>query len=99
VVTIESTAKDKRRNGVISVSNDSIADVALQTHQTTKITAALRCDVCNSPIEGEPTGRGLLMWTRGGEVRLDEEPALCANCSTAIGVTALAAWNVEEDEG
>jgi hypothetical protein len=38
------------------------------------------------------------MWTRGDEVRF-EEPALCGRCATAIGVTALAAWSVEEEEG
>ena len=105
-MTIESAAKKKQRSvGVggtgrlLSVPIDPIADASLQTHQTTGITAALRCDVCNSPIEGEPMGRGLLMWSRGGEVRLDEEPALCPNCSVAIGVSALAAWSVEEEGG
>jgi hypothetical protein len=28
-----------------------------------------------------------------------EEPALCERCATAIGVSAVAAWSVEEDEG
>lgn len=81
-----------------SVSIDPIADAALQTHQTVKQSALLRCDVCNEPIEGEPPGRGLYVWTRGDEVRR-EEPALCPSCSTAIGVSALAAWSVEEEEG
>ena len=35
---------------------------------------------------------------RGEEVRI-EEPPLCAACATAIGVTALAQWSVEEEEG
>jgi hypothetical protein len=82
----------------MSVSIDAIADAALQTHQTTKGSTVLRCDVCDEQIDGEPSGRGLYMWTRGDEVRF-EEPALCPRCSTAIGVTALAAWNVEEEEG
>jgi hypothetical protein len=81
-----------------SVSIDSIADASLQTHQTIRGSTAIRCDHCGEPIEGEPAGRGLYMWTRGGERRF-EEPALCRNCSVAIGVTALHASTVEEEEG
>jgi hypothetical protein len=82
----------------ISVSIDAIADASLQTHQTAKGSLGLRCDNCDEVIEGEPSGRGLYMWTRGEERRF-EEPALCTRCSVAIGVTALNAWNVEEEEG
>ena len=81
-----------------SVSIDAVADASLQTYQTTKGSTAVHCDQCGEAIEGEPPGHGLYMWTRGDEVRF-EEPALCARCSTAIGVTALAAWDVEEEEG
>jgi hypothetical protein len=81
-----------------SVSIDPIADASLQTLQTDRGSTAVRCDNCDDPIEGEPFGRGLYMWTRGDEKRF-EEPALCARCSVAIGVSALAAWNVEEEEG
>lgn len=82
----------------MSVSIDAIADASLQSQRGAGSATELRCDVCDEPIEGEPSGRGLYMWTRGDEVRF-EEPALCARCSTAIGVTALAAWDVEEEEG
>jgi hypothetical protein len=82
----------------LAVSIDHIADAALQSQRLAAGATELRCDVCDEPIEGEPTGRGLYMWTRGDEVRF-EEPALCAQCATAIGVTALAAWAVEEEEG
>ena len=82
----------------ISVSIDSIADASLQTHQTVRGSTAIRCDHCGEPIEGEPAGRGLYMWSRGGERRF-EEPALCRSCSVAIGVTALHASTVEEEEG
>ena len=95
-MTIEIATSTPRRP--ISVSIDAIADAALQTHRVTAGFAELRCDACDEPIEGEPEGRGLYMWTRGDEVRF-EEPALCPRCATAIGVTALAAWNVEEEEG
>jgi hypothetical protein len=95
-VPIEISAKRLRRP--ISVSIDSIADAALVTQQTATGASELRCDVCDEPIEGEPSGRGLYMWTRGDEVRF-EEPVLCRRCSTAIHVTALAAWSIEEEEG
>ena len=83
---------------VFSVSIDGIADAALQAKRTDAGAAELRCDACDQPIEGEPAGSGLYMWTRGDEVRF-EEPALCGTCATAIGVTALLAWSVEEEEG
>ena len=49
-------------------------------------------------FEGDPGGSGLLVWTRGEEVRY-EEPPLCEHCSVAIGVTALVRWAEEEEEG
>jgi hypothetical protein len=82
----------------LSMSVDPIADLALRATSTDADPSAIQCDACNEPIEGEPAGRGLYVWTRGDEVRY-EEPPLCARCATAIGVTALAAWNVEEEEG
>ncbi|WP_165373000.1 hypothetical protein [Sorangium cellulosum] len=54
--------------------------------------------MCDSAIDGEPAGRGLYMWSRGDELRF-EEPALCGGCAVAIGMTALSAWNAEEEEG
>ncbi len=54
------------------------------------------CDSCGKRIEGEPAGRGLYIWTRGDEVRY-EEPPLCAACANAIGLAALALWELEED--
>jgi hypothetical protein len=93
---MESAAQKPR--GPISVSIDSIADAALLEQQAQSGPVELRCDQCNEPIDGEPSGRGLYMWTRGEEVRL-EEPALCSHCATVIGVTALASWSVEEEEG
>jgi len=83
----------------ISVSIDAVADAALQGFWSeNNPSQELSCDACNEPIEGEPAGHGLYMWTRGEERRF-EEPPLCRRCATAIGVTALAAWSVEEEEG
>lgn len=64
-----------------------------------------RCSVCNEQLEAEDDdngagmrGCGLLVWARGEERRY-EEPQLCPSCASAIGVTALQRWEIEEDEG
>jgi hypothetical protein len=63
-----------------------------------------RCNVCGERLEAEDEdgteirGRGLLVWTRGEERRY-EEPQLCPSCASAIGVSALQRWEIEEDEG
>jgi hypothetical protein len=67
-----------------------------------------RCSVCAEPLAPEEDddddssvgtrGRGLLVWARGEERRY-EEPHLCPGCASAIGVTALQRWEIEEDEG
>jgi len=54
------------------------------------------CDACGKRVEGEPAGRGLYIWTRGEETRY-EEPPLCSKCANAIGLAALAHWELEED--
>jgi hypothetical protein len=64
----------------------------------------VRCDVCDELVvedsdEGYAvTGRGLYVWARGDDVRY-EEPHLCAGCAAAVGVSALARWEIEEEEG
>jgi hypothetical protein len=68
---------------------------------------ARRCDVCagtlttdQSEADGDESvsGRGLLVWSRGDERRY-QEPPLCPSCATAIGVSALQRWEIEEEEG
>jgi hypothetical protein len=69
-------------------------------------TAASRCDACGESIadgEGAPQaygspGRGVYLWARGEETRLESVP-LCTACAAAIGMTALARWEIEEEEG
>jgi hypothetical protein len=63
------------------------------------------CDACGAPLpeDGEEDGYGIpgsgvYMWTRGDTVRLEKAP-LCPACSSAIGMTALARWEIEEEEG
>ncbi len=81
-----------------SASIDAVADLALRGGLEEPGTAELRCDACDELLEGEPNGRGLYVWSRGDELRI-EEPALCGKCATAIGVTALAGFSIEEEEG
>ena len=63
-----------------------------------------RCAVCEAPVPAEddsgyaPPGRGLMLWARGDERRV-EEPPLCASCAAAIGLSALRQWDIEEEEG
>ena len=69
-----------------------------------------RCDVCAEPLNPVATANddaasddsgpssGLLVWSRGEERRY-QEPPLCAQCATAIGVSALQRWEIEEEEG
>ena len=63
------------------------------------------CDACgSSPSETDAAdgyripGRGTYLWTRGDETRIESVP-LCASCASAIGMTALARWEIEEEEG
>jgi hypothetical protein len=65
-----------------------------------------RCDACGTALppatdddEGfAPPGTGVYMWSRGDEPRFEKVP-LCASCASAIGVTAMARWEIEEEEG
>lgn len=59
---------------------------------------SFECDACGKKVQGEPAGSGLYVWTRGEEVRY-EEPPLCVRCANAIGLAALAQWELEEDDG
>jgi hypothetical protein len=95
-VALEIQSQHRR---IFSASIDAVADAALRGRRSdSSLQDEVCCDACDEAIEGEPAGRGLYMWTRGDEVRF-EEPALCGHCATAIGVTALAAWSMEEEEG
>jgi len=58
----------------------------------------VQCDACGTEIEGEPAGHGLLVFPRGDDV-LREEPPLCERCAHAISMTALARWEMEEEDG
>jgi hypothetical protein len=62
-----------------------------------RIVRDYECDHCGRTFEGVPGGAGLLLWTRGEEVRY-EEPPLCEDCASQITVGALLKWEVEEEE-
>lgn len=55
------------------------------------------CDACGRHFEGAPGGAGLLVWTRGEDVRY-EEPPLCEECASEITIGALMKWELEQDE-
>lgn len=55
------------------------------------------CDACGESFEGQPFGAGLLVWTRGDEVRY-EEPPLCEDCAQQLSIGALLKWDSEEEE-
>ncbi len=57
-----------------------------------------RCHACDAEIEGEPAGKGFLLFVRG-ERPLIERPPLCERCAHAIGMTALFRFWMEEEEG
>lgn len=63
------------------------------------------CDACGAAVpEADEDdgyglgGEGVYVWTRGDAVRFEKAP-LCPSCASAIGVTALARWEIEEEEG
>lgn len=57
------------------------------------------CDLCGLDCEGTPSGSGLLLWSRGDELRIDEPP-LCEECASRITIGAVVKWASEgEEEG
>ena len=63
------------------------------------------CDACGEALDAIDDapgyaipGQGVYLWARGEETRLESVP-LCAACASAIGMTALARWEIEEEEG
>jgi hypothetical protein len=70
-----------------------------------QLDAVTRCDACDEPLPAvddsgaySPQGRAVYLWQRGGEPRFETAP-LCPACAAAIGMTALARWEIEEEEG
>jgi hypothetical protein len=81
-------------------------DVVVGTHDALFAAKAdERCDACGEPLvdleELGPygmSGEGVYLWARGDQVQFESVP-LCSACASAIGMTALARWEIEEEEG
>jgi hypothetical protein len=63
---------------------------------------AVGCDACGKPLAKDTAsdgygvpGRGVYLGAHG---ELESVP-LCTSCASAIGMTALARWEIEEEEG
>jgi hypothetical protein len=69
----------------------------LEEPEETVAPPSYQCDACARSFEGSPGGAGLLVWTRGEEVRY-EEPPLCEECAQEITIGALLKWDGEEEE-
>jgi len=68
-----------------------------------------RCDACGHDLlphellssddhERSNASHGVYLSARGDDIRLEKAP-LCGSCSTALGMTALMQWGIEEEEG
>jgi hypothetical protein len=87
-------------------SSDVPHDFVVASHDVLfAVSDEVLCDVCGAPLRAEAAseepdarGRGTYLWARGDDVRLEDVP-LCASCASAIGMTALARWEIEEEEG
>jgi hypothetical protein len=78
-------------------SSNLASDLAWEINAGSPEPRGFECDHCGKSFEGEPGGAGLLVWTRGEEVRL-EEPPLCEDCASSITIGALLKWNAEAEE-
>ncbi len=94
----DTLSHDESDDDGLPIISCAIDDVALAALKLREPIEAVTCNACDAPIRGEPAGRGLFMWKRGDDVQL-EEPPLCPRCATAIGVSALRHFEVEEEEG
>jgi hypothetical protein len=94
---IEPPAPEEKGEAVVVVSHETLFAAPAEP----------RCDACGAPLpvheDGDDDsydvpGEGVYVWTRGEQVRFEKAP-LCGDCASAIGVTALARWEIEEEEG
>ncbi len=88
-----------------AVPTDAALVATGEERDETRDEPEVRCDVCDAVIppadddEGfDIPGCGVYLWTRGDEVRFEKAP-LCGQCASAIGMSALARWEIEEEEG
>ena len=88
------------RSNLPAATQEPATEAAWASHDVLfEADEAVRCDACGgSVVEDQDVGRGVYVWTRGDEVRLEHVP-LCSSCAAAIGVAALGRWEIEEEEG
>ncbi len=55
------------------------------------------CDACGKRFAGPPPGSGLLVWTRGDEVRY-EEPPLCESCAEKVATRAMMMFSFDDED-
>jgi hypothetical protein len=67
--------------------------------------ALIVCDVCGDELADAEEddgfavrGKGMFLSSRGDEVHREDVP-LCSSCGSAIGLSALRQWEIEEEEG
>ena len=94
--------------GIPAAPEEAVIEAACASHEALFDAAgAVRCDACGTPLPAsgdaagdgyDMMGRGTYLWTRGDDARFDHVP-LCPSCASAIGMTALARWEIEEEEG
>ena len=79
---------------IISYAIDNVAMAALSAPPD----EPTRCSVCDDVVaEGEPIASGLMLWSRGDELRIDEPP-MCGGCAATIGISLFARWTSGEEE-
>jgi len=76
---------------VLSFAADEVALAALQARVELP-----QCHVCDDPLDGKPATSGLLLWSRGEELRV-EEPPLCPACAGSLRIGALARARFEDE--
>jgi hypothetical protein len=97
VVSIPEPARSAEGEAYVVVSHEALFASA---------SPSSRCDACGGGLAEEHDvdegyglrGQGVYHWIRGDEQRLEKVP-LCSSCAAAIGMTALARWEIEEEEG
>jgi hypothetical protein len=95
--SVPAAARDADDAGYVVVSHESLFESS---------SAVERCDACGSVLAPQEEddggygvrGLGVYHWVRGDEARFEKAP-LCPSCAAAIGMTALARWEIEEEEG
>ena len=60
--------------------------------------ATTTCHSCDAPIDGDPSGHGVLLFQRGDAIAREELP-LCERCALAIGINAWGRLAEQEEEG